>query len=240
VSALLDGLRADGVPGRLIGFTLGVPPQGCVGVVDDVLVDRTTDGDAHELATLADIRPVGAHNVANALAAAALARSAGVSHQAVAAGLSGYQPEPHRNAKVSTVAGVTYVDDSKATNPHAAQASLSSYDRIVWVAGGQLKGVDIDDLVAQVASRLVGAVLLGVDRKQIADALARHAPHLPVVEVSRTDDGAMGEVVSRAARLAGPGDTVLLAPAAASLDMFASYARRGDAFAAAVLALAAS
>ncbi len=224
-------------PGRKIGFTLGVPPAGCVGVVEDLLIDRTNPGDAFELATLADIKPSGAHNVANALAASALALSIGVSHEAIRAGLVGYVPEPHRNAPVTTVGGVSYVDDSKATNPHAALASLTAYERIVWVAGGQLKGVDIDDLVATVASRLAGAVVLGVDRAQVLEALSRHAPSLPVVEVSRTDDGAMGEVVSAAARLARPGDTVLLAPAAASLDMFSSYAHRGEAFASAVRSL---
>ena len=135
---------------------------------------------------------------------------------------------------MATVKGVAYVDDSKATNPHAAYASLTAYPRIVWVAGGQLKGVDVSDLVAGVADRLTGAVLLGIDRAQIAAALARHAPSVPVVEVSSTDDGAMGQVVTAAAGLARPGDTVLLAPAAASKDMFVSYAHRGAAFAAAV------
>ena len=81
-------------------------------------------------------------------------------------------PEPHRNALVATVDGVAYVDDSKATNPHAASASLPAYPRIVWIAGGQLKGVDLDDLVAAVADRLTGAVLLGVDRAEVAAALA--------------------------------------------------------------------
>jgi UDP-N-acetylmuramoylalanine--D-glutamate ligase len=102
------------------------------------------------------------------------------------------------------------------------------------VAGGQLKGVDVTDLVQSVAGRLTGAVLLGVDRAQVAQALARHAPGVPVVEVDSTHDGAMAEVVRAAARLARPGDTVLLAPAAASKDMFESYAKRGTAFAAAV------
>ncbi|GIH04761.1 UDP-N-acetylmuramoylalanine--D-glutamate ligase [Rhizocola hellebori] len=224
-------------PGRKIGFTLGVPPPGCVGVVEDLLIDRINPGDAFELANVADIKPSGAHNVANALAASALALSIGVSHEAIRAGLTDYVPEPHRNAPVATVNDVSYVDDSKATNPHAALASLLAYPRIVWVAGGQLKGVDIDDLVARIAPRLAGAVVLGIDRAQVLEALSRHAPRLPVVEVSRTDDGAMGEVVSAAARMAMPGDTVLLAPAAASLDMFASYAHRGDAFASAVRGL---
>jgi UDP-N-acetylmuramoylalanine--D-glutamate ligase len=226
-----------GVSGRRVGVTLAEPGPGQLGVVDGVLVDRAfADGVA--LGPAAVVRPEGAHNVSNALHAAALARAFGVPPEAVTAGLIGYAPEPHRNAYVATVDGVGYVDDSKATNPHAALASLIGYPRIVWVAGGQLKGVDVDDLVRTVADRLVGAVLLGVDRGEVAHALARHAPHLPVVTVDRTDDGAMGEVVRAAAEMARTGDTVLLAPAAASLDMFTSYAHRGEAFAAGVRGLA--
>jgi UDP-N-acetylmuramoylalanine--D-glutamate ligase len=96
----------------------------------------------------------------------------------------------------------------------------------------------VDELVARVAGRLAGAVLLGADRAALVTAIARHAPNLPVVTVSRTDDGAMSEVVEAAAALARPGDTVLLAPAAASMDMFRDYKARGDAFVAAVRALA--
>jgi UDP-N-acetylmuramoylalanine--D-glutamate ligase len=228
-------------PGRRVSFTLNPPRAGQLGVVHGTLVDRAfadpTDG--AELGTGDLVHPAGPHNVANALAAAALARAHGVPPEAVAEGLRRYVPEPHRNAAVATVRGVRWVDDSKATNPHAALASLRAYPRIVWVAGGQLKGVDVDELVAAVAGRLAGAVLLGVDRAQLAAALARHAPGIPVTEVATTDDGAMSEVVAAAARLAEPGDTVLLAPAAASLDMYTSYAARGDAFAAAVAALGA-
>jgi UDP-N-acetylmuramoylalanine--D-glutamate ligase len=216
-----------------IGFTLGPPAPGSLGVADGVLVDP----DGTELIAADAIRPPGQHNVANALAAAALARCHGVAPAAIRAGLAGYVPQPHRNAHVATVDGVAYVDDSKATNPHAALGSLLAYPRIVWIAGGQLKGVDPDDLVSRVADRLAGAVLLGVDRALIGAALARHAPRVPVVDVSTTDDGAMGEVVRAAARLATAGDTVLLAPAAASKDMYASYEARGVAFAGAVRAL---
>lgn len=229
-------------PGPRAGFTLGEPAPGQLGVVDGVLTDRALGPatDPVPLAEAATIRPPGAHHRANALAAAAMARAYGVPAEAVRAGLAGYQPQPHRNALVATVADVTYVDDSKATNPPAALASLTGYRRVVWVAGGQLKGVDAGDLVRAVADRLVGAVLLGVDRAELARQLARHAPQVPVVEVASTDDGAMGEVVRAAAALAAPGDTVLLAPAAASKDMFVSFAHRGDAFAAAVRALGVS
>jgi UDP-N-acetylmuramoylalanine--D-glutamate ligase len=223
------------VKGRAVGFTVDRPEPGQLGVEDGWLVDRAFR--AGRLIEAERIRPPGIHNVSNALAAAGLALAYGIGAESVHSGLSGYVPEPHRNAFVAEVDGVTYVDDSKATNPHAAYASLTAYPRIVWVAGGQLKGVDITDLVRSVADRLTGAVLLGVDRAELATALARHAPRVPVVEVASTDDGAMGEVVAAAARLAQPGDAVLLAPAAASKDMFVSYAHRGDAFAAAVRAL---
>jgi UDP-N-acetylmuramoylalanine--D-glutamate ligase len=226
------------VTGRTVGVSLAEPKPGQFGVADGVLLDYAFGDGPVELAPADGIRPAGAHNVSNALHAAALARGFGVGADAVRAGLSGYVPEPHRNTLVAMVAGVSYVDDSKATNPHAALASLTAYPRIVWVAGGQLKGVNVTDLVAAVADRLAGAVLLGVDRDQVAQALARHAPQVPVVAVSRTDDGAMAEVVAAAAGMARPGDTVLLAPAAASKDMFTSYSHRGDAFAAAVRGLA--
>jgi len=228
-----DPLVAAELPARGTAVTTRTPEPGQYGVREGMLVD----GAGRVLVAVDAVRPAGIHNVSNALHAAALAVEYGVAPEAVRAGLTGYTPQPHRNAYVATVAGVSYVDDSKATNPHAALASLLAYPRIVWIAGGQLKGVDVDDLVGRVADRLVGAVLLGVDRAEVARALARHAPRLPVVDVASTHDGAMGEVVRAAAGLARPGDTVLLAPAAASLDMYASYAKRGDAFAAAVRAL---
>jgi UDP-N-acetylmuramoylalanine--D-glutamate ligase len=230
VAALLAG-----VPGRAVGFTVGEPAEGQLGVREGWLTDRAFG--AGRLIEADRIRPTGQHNVSNALAAAGLALAYGVDARAVHDGLAGYQPEPHRNTYVATVGGVAYVDDSKATNPHAAYGSLTAYPRVVWVAGGQLKGVDITDLVRNVADRLAGVVLLGVDRAEVAAALARHASDVPVVEVASTHDEAMGEVVRAAAGLARPGDTVLLAPAAASLDMFDSYAHRGAAFAAAVEAL---
>ncbi|MFC4536479.1 UDP-N-acetylmuramoyl-L-alanine--D-glutamate ligase [Sphaerisporangium dianthi] len=235
---------AGGAAPRVAGFTLEVPARGQLGVVEDLLVDRAFVGDpdnaAEELATLADVRPLAPHNVANALAAAALARAYGVPAQAVRQGLLDHVPDPHRIAHVARVAEVDYVDDSKATNPHAAAASLASYPSVVWVAGGLLKGADVGELVRRAAGRLRGAVLLGADRARIHEALARHAANVPVVEVEGQDTGVMDRVVTEAARLASPGDTVLLAPAGASLDMFADYGARGEAFARAVQRLAAS
>jgi UDP-N-acetylmuramoylalanine--D-glutamate ligase len=232
---------------RAVGFTLGVPGLSELGVVDDVLADRAfveqRRTSAAELATLDDLRgdapDVAPHLVANALAAAALARAHGVPAGAVRAGLRAFVPEPHRIAEVGTVDGIRWVDDSKATNPHAARASLAAFESVVWVAGGLLKGADVDDLVAGAAGRLRGVVLLGRDRAAIAEALARHAPDVPVVDVDRTDTGAMDLVVREARALAHDGDVVLLAPAAASMDMFADYGARGDAFVGAVHRLAA-
>jgi UDP-N-acetylmuramoylalanine--D-glutamate ligase len=236
-------IDADVVQGcRAIGFTLGIPGPSMLGLVDDVLADRAfveqRRTSAAELATLADLRrdsaTVAPHNVANALAAAALARAYGVGPASVRDGLRAFVPDPHRIAEVATVGGVRFVDDSKATNPHAAAASLAAFEHVVWIAGGLLKGADVDALVHSVAGRLRGVVLIGADREQIARALMRHAPDVPVVDVPDTDTGVMDLVVARAGDLARPGDVVLLAPAGASMDMFANYGARGDAFAEAV------
>ncbi|MDQ1746073.1 MAG: UDP-N-acetylmuramoylalanine--D-glutamate ligase [Frankiaceae bacterium] len=184
-----------------------------------------------------ELRVGGPHNVSNALVALALARTVGVPLDIAAGALREFAPGRHRNETVAEVGGVRYVDDSKATNAHAAAASLAAYPSVVWIAGGLLKGADVDDVVAANAGRLRGVVLLGRDRDVVADALARHAPDVPVSVVTTTDTGAMSEVVRRAAGMARPGDTVLLAPAAASWDMFRDYAERGDLFAAAARAL---
>lgn len=220
---------------RAIGFTLGVPGRSMLGVVDDLLVDRAFIENraeaALELGSVELVRPFAPHNVANALAAAALARAYGVPAQAVAQGLQQFEAAGHRIATVAEQDGVRWVDDSKATNCHAAQTSLLAYDSVVWIAGGMAKGQEFDELVALSASRMRGVVLLGVDRDKIREALMRHAPDVPIVEVPRTDTGAMDEVVVAAAAMATAGDTVLLAPGCASWDMFRDYAHRGDAFA---------
>jgi len=265
--------EADVVEGaRAIGFTLGTPAPSMLGVVDDLLVDRAfveqRRDSALELASLADVALAAGttapgevpppHVVANALAAATLARSYGVPATAVRDGLRTVRVGAHKIATVGEHRGVRYVDDSKATNPHAADAALRTFgdpddprgSRVVWVAGGQAKGTRFDDLVAAHASRLRAAVLLGVDAPVVAQALARHAPDVPVEVVTSAEDGrmtpavadgaadVMARVVATASSLARPGDVVLLAPGCASLDMFADYAARGDAFIEAVRALA--
>ncbi|MGW7191069.1 UDP-N-acetylmuramoyl-L-alanine--D-glutamate ligase [Streptomyces sp. NPDC054838] len=228
---------------RAIGFTLGAPGPSMLGVVDGILVDRAfvenRQKNAQELAEVQDVKPPAPHNIANALAAAALARAFGVPPRAVRDGLRDFRPDAHRVAHVAEVAGVTYVDDSKATNTHAAEASLAAFEPVVWIAGGLAKGATFDELVQKSAKRLRAVVLMGADRALIGQALARHAPQVPVVDLDRTDTGAMLAAVREAARLAERGDTVLLAPACASMDMFANYNKRGDAFADAVRELAA-
>ena len=244
----LDDERAAGLlrtapAPRHVGFTRGEPSPGELGIRRDeeVLLDRAFADDGARrgtvLAALGDIAPAGPPGEANALAAAALARAHGVPAEAVAAGLRSYAPGAHRGAVVAEANGVRWLDDSKATNPHAAAASLAAHDRVVWIAGGLLKGAEVDDLVLAHRGRLAGVVVLGVDRGAILDALARHAPEVPVVDVGAGHDGLMDDPMTRAARaaasMAHPGDVVLLAPAAASMDMFRDYAARGDAFAAA-------
>lgn len=237
-----------------VGFTLGSPGVGQVGLVDRMLVDRgfatLRHTHAAELATFDDLAHLAGpdglapHVVQNALAAAALALAHGVPPEAVGAGLRAYAPGAHRIATVAEVDGVRYVDDSKATNAHAAAASLASFAEgsVVWVAGGLAKGATFDELVARRADRLHAVVLIGVDAAPLADALARHAPQVPVVRVDPGDTGTvMSRAVTEARRLAetraAAGTTVLLAPASASMDQFASYAARGEAFAAEVRAL---
>ncbi len=235
--------EADVVEGaRAVGFTLGMPAVGMVGLVEDILADRAfveeRSTSAAELCTIGDLASSAPHFVANALAAAALARAHGVTQAAVRDGLRSFRPDGHRIATVAEIDGVTWVDDSKATNPHAAQSSLSAYDPVVWVAGGLAKGARFDELVQAVGDRLRGAVLLGRDRHVIAEALSRHAPDVPVIDVgggeTDSEHDPMARVVAAAADLARPGDTVLLAPGCASMDMFANYGERGDAFAAEV------
>ncbi len=227
---------------RAIGFDLGAPGPSDFGIVDGILCDRAFLDERHhsaiELTTLGELAEQGLdspHIVANILAASALARAAGIGVDAIHRALGHFRLDAHRIQLVAAADGIRWIDDSKATNPHAALASLQANDSVVWVVGGLLKGVDIDDLVRSQAQRLRAAVIIGVDRSALRDAFARHAPALPVFEVEATDTGeVMPHAVRLAASVAVAGDAVLLAPAAASMDQFADYAERGTLFAEAV------
>jgi UDP-N-acetylmuramoylalanine--D-glutamate ligase len=248
---------ADVVEGcRAVGFTTLTPAISMLGVVEGLLVDRAfieqRKDSAAELASMTDLGQFAPrHMVANALAAAALVRAYGVDAQAVRRGIQDYVPGNHRIQQVARLNGVLWVNDSKATNPHAAAASLTAFEKVIWIAGGLSKGVSYDDLVRDQAARLRGVVLIGVDTAPLADALQRHAPDVPVIITPAGDtenmqtavtggaiagdspvsgEDVMSRAVASAAQLAVSGDTVLMAPAAASMDQFSSYAHRGNAF----------
>ena len=138
-------LAAAPAPVR-VGFRLGEPAAGELGVRDGMLVDRAFADDA-ALAQVSSIPVPGPVGVLDALAAAALARSIGVPGDAIATALASFQVGRHRAELVAVVDQISYVDDSKATNPHAAAASLGAYPSVVWIAGGLNKGLDFDELV---------------------------------------------------------------------------------------------
>ncbi|WP_431806332.1 UDP-N-acetylmuramoyl-L-alanine--D-glutamate ligase [Microbacterium paraoxydans] len=227
---------------RAIGFDLGIPGPSDLGVVEGLLVDRAFLDDrarsALELTTVAELEAAGLaapHIVQNILAASALARSLGVEPEAIHAALQSFRLDAHRIQVVARHRGVTWVDDSKATNPHAAASSLRAYPGAVWVVGGDLKGVDISELVADAGASARAAVVIGVERAEVVAAFGRHAPAVPVFEVDAGDTGqVMNRVVEIAAGIVEDGGTVLLAPAAASFDQFSGYAERGRRFAEAV------
>ncbi|WP_293954320.1 UDP-N-acetylmuramoyl-L-alanine--D-glutamate ligase [uncultured Corynebacterium sp.] len=219
----------------LIGFTLNVPGERQVGVNNGHLVDNTF-GKNLVLAPADGINPSGPAGVLDALAAAALARSQGVSPEAIAAALEAFEVSGHRGQVIAVDGGVEFIDNSKATNPHAADSALAGKDSVIWLVGGQLKGADISELVATHAHRIKAALVLGVDRAEIVTALEKHVPETQIYVTESPDPmGAMEELVTEAFRIATSGDSVLLAPAAASLDMYKGMGERGDLFARSVL-----
>ncbi len=226
---------------RAIGFGLGMPGPSDLGLVEDILVDRAfleeRRDSALELCTLDDLRGSGLgtpHGIANTLAAAALARAADVAPAAIRDAVRSFTLDAHRTEVVGEHDGIRFVDDSKATNAHAANAALAAFESVVWIAGGLLKGVDPAPLVRKHVGRLRGAILVGKDRAALREAFARHAPGVPLVEVPEAETEVMLAAVRAAASLAHAGDVVLLAPAAASMDQFIDYADRGRRFADAV------
>jgi UDP-N-acetylmuramoylalanine--D-glutamate ligase len=222
-------------------YSLDTPNAGELGVVENLLIDRAfsaSPSQANEIAELVDITPTVPHNVLNALAAAALALSIGIKYEDIKIGLKNFSPDHHRMELVLSKNEINWIDDSKATNPHAAAASLLSNFKVIWIAGGLAKGASMSDLVKRCASRIKAVILIGEDRELIAKAIGEYSPKIEVVRVNQISDAKtlMNDVVSAAIKLAQPGDTVLLAPACASMDQFDSYVQRGQLFAQAVKA----
>ena len=225
---------------QAVGFTVNTPAPNEIGWVEDILVDRAFVDDpsvALELASLSDLNSsivLSPHLMSNIAAAASLARAAGVQPSEIATALQQFELDAHRIQLVLAKDGISWVDDSKATNPHAAAAALASFDSVVWVVGGLLKGVDISGLVSRYASKVRAAIVIGLDRAPVLDAFAKLAPSTQVFEIVSEPGEIMNEVVRIAKDVAREGDTVLLAPAAASMDQFKDYAQRGEFFATAV------
>jgi UDP-N-acetylmuramoylalanine--D-glutamate ligase len=232
--------------GKKVFYTLSSPKPGEVGVVEDLLIDRAFVDDpleAQVFAELKDVHPKAAHAVSNTLAAAALARAVGTEYSIIQAAIQEFRPGRHRIETVLDKDGIVWINDSKATNPHAAAASIRSFASVIWIAGGLAKGARMAELVSAIAPKLKSAILIGTDRELIAVELARFAPHVPVIRVDgdiSNSRALMLDVVRHAKEVASRGDSVLLAPACASMDQFTNYASRGDLFRDAVIELVGS
>ena len=230
--------RSSHWQGRKVFYSLDTPAPGEIGLVEELLVDRAFVQDPQEasmFAELAEVKPTLPHNVSNTLAAAALARTAGVSHEDIRSAIKAFRPGRHRIETVHTADSINWVDDSKATNPHAATASLLSHESVIWIAGGLAKGAQMQELVERTAKRIKAAILIGTDRGLIEAELIKFCPDVPRVLIDgNSSQELMEKAVSAAQGFAQSGDTVLLAPACASMDQFISYADRGDCFASAV------
>ena len=250
VSALASAAHtAEGC--RRIGFTLGVPQSGQIGVDDGWIVDRSgvaggAFGDETRLAPVQEFphlcEPDGTvypHLLADAMTALALTLGMGVDLDKALAALKAFAPGGHRIQTVATAAtgdggSIRFIDDSKATNAHAARASLSSFapKSVVWIAGGLAKGSRFEQLVADQAHTIKAAVIIGKDQKPMLEAFAASAPGIPLTVIEpEPSDTVMARAVDAAGAYAGTGDVVLMAPACASMDQFVSYADRGTQFA---------
>jgi UDP-N-acetylmuramoylalanine--D-glutamate ligase len=211
--------RAMLLPGRK-AITFGLDDDD-YGVRGDALVCRGVP-----MLRIDELQIHGAHNVANALAACALAGSLGVATSALAVGLRSFKGLPHRLERVATLRGVEWYDDSKGTNVGATIAALQGLGKkVILILGGEGKGQDFSPLAAAVEKHARAVLLIGRDAPLIRQALAR---------ANSETLGTLEAAVVRAAALAQPGDAVLLSPACASFDMFRDYKHRGEVFAAAV------
>jgi UDP-N-acetylmuramoylalanine--D-glutamate ligase len=214
---------AERAPARRVAVSIGARP-GAYHVRDGEL--RAPD--EHAFAMIREMRRALPHDRTNALASAAAAFEVGATERGVRAALADYATMPHRVALVGEHGGVQFVDDSKATNPHATAHAVAAFDSVVLVAGGRNKGLDLS-VLATSAERIRAVVAIGEAAPEVEAAFAGVRPVTTV--------GSMHDAVARASELARSGDVVLLSPACASFDMYANYGARGDDFAAEVRAL---
>ena len=225
-------LRDRYASGRHAAFSGTRPVALGVGRRGDDLVLWGPDGAVTELLAVDDLTSRASHHVANVAAAATLAALAGVEPGRIIEVARSYHAGAHRFETVAFVDGVHYVNDSKATNVHAAAAALGAADDIVWIAGGLAKGVDLAPLGEHLGN-VRSAMLIGTAADELAGICARAG-------VPSEHAGSIEDAVRRAQRLARPDGTVLLAPACASFVQFRDYADRGARFSAAVRSLAAT
>ncbi|MDO4912940.1 MAG: UDP-N-acetylmuramoyl-L-alanine--D-glutamate ligase [Bifidobacteriaceae bacterium] len=236
---------------KRIGVTLSQPQQGQIGIVNDWIVDNsglTGKKNAVKLLNVQELpnllEPNGKpypHLLQDALIALALVLGFGANLEKSLEGLRAFAPGGHRIQTVAQYApiigenlsSIRFIDDSKATNAHAAEASLTSFRQhsVVWIGGGLAKGSRFDDLIERCAQRMRAAVIIGANQEPMRDALVKHAPDLSVTYIPANSDHVMRDAIAAAMQYAQPGDVVLLAPACASMDQFVSYADRGDQFA---------
>ena len=227
-------------PGKKIFFSLDTPAPGDLGLVEELLVDRAftkNPNEAGAICELTEIQPTVPHAVLNTLAAAAIARSVGADLDSIRSAIKNFKPGRHRIELVIESNGVKWINDSKATNPHAAQASLLATTSAIWIAGGMAKGASFQELINRCKDRIKSAILIGVDRDLIATELQKNGIEYFKVDASE-NQSVMEAAVNKAKELATEGDTVLMAPACASMDQFKNYSDRGDQFAEAVKKLA--
>ena len=230
-------LNADDPGCRELGARLPAASIAWYGLVadDPWIVARLSDGwltvRGERVVAAAEMPIPGRHSLADALAAVLATSLAGASNEAIASGIRDFGGVPHRLERVATRQGVAWVNDSQATIPMAAIGALDAFApaRVVLIAGGKDKGLDYDALADAIARRCRAAVLIGETAEELERVIARR---VPVVRAAT-----MAEAVAASAAWAQAGDVVVLAPAAASFDMFDDYAARGDAFRQAVRAL---
>lgn len=208
--------------GQQISFGLDHPGDGQFGIIEQQQHSWLAKGKT-KLLDVAELKILGRHNQANALAALALADAGGVSMEAAILALRNYAGLPHRTEWVGEHQGVVWLNDSKATNVGATIAALRGLDRpVILIAGGQGKGADFSALKSVINTQVKAVVLIGEDATEILLAVQGSTA------ISLADD--LHDAVAQAANFAQSGDYVLLSPACASFDQFSGYVDRGNTF----------